>query len=99
MTGNGERECGIAKAHTIKIFWIGQPSMEVTQTHRNPLTHNGDGGRSTSIISGCENSMVYSNPLKYYESRGINDLGYTRVKGDTRYNDPKNQEIKERVSM
>nr|DAT91267.1 MAG TPA: hypothetical protein [Caudoviricetes sp.] len=24
--------------------------MQVTQTHRNSLTHNGDGGRSTTII-------------------------------------------------
>ena len=26
-------------------------------------------------------------------------LGYTRVKGNTRYNDPKNDEIRDRVSM
>jgi ribonucleoside-triphosphate reductase len=26
-------------------------------------------------------------------------LGFTRVHGETRYNDPKNDEIKDRVSM
>ncbi len=38
MTGNGERECGTAKAHTIKILGIGLSRMEVPQTQRNSLT-------------------------------------------------------------
>ena len=50
MTGNGERECGTAKAHTIKISRIRLPGMEVTQTHRNALTSKVDGGRSETII-------------------------------------------------
>ena len=50
MTGNGGRECGIAKAHTIKILGIGLSSMEVTQTQRNSLTNNNDGERSETII-------------------------------------------------
>lgn len=49
-TGNSKRECGIAKAHTIKILGIGLSSMEVTQTQRNSLTYNDDGGRSETII-------------------------------------------------
>ena len=42
--------------------------------------------------------IVYS-PFKYYESKGIKDLGFTRVHGETRYNKAKNAEIKDRVSM
>ena len=38
-------------------------------------------------------------PLKYYESKGIKDLGFTRVHGESRYNDAKNAEILDRVSM
>ena len=38
MTGNGGRECGTAKAHTIKILGIGLSRMEVPQTQRNSLT-------------------------------------------------------------
>ena len=38
-------------------------------------------------------------PFKYYESKGIKDLGFTRVHGDTRYNSAKNAEIEERRSM
>ena len=50
MTGNGERECGTAKAHTIKILGIGLSRMEVPQTQRNSLTDKDDGGRSETII-------------------------------------------------
>ena len=42
--------------------------------------------------------IVYSQ-FKYYESKGIKDLGFTRVHGETRYNKAKNAEIKDRVSM
>lgn len=38
-------------------------------------------------------------PLKYYESKGIKDLGFTRVHGETRYNPSKVAEIQERRSM
>jgi hypothetical protein len=37
VTGNGGRECGTAKAHTIRILGIGLSGMEVAQTHRNSL--------------------------------------------------------------
>ena len=38
-------------------------------------------------------------PDKYYESKGIKDLGYTRVKGKSRYNKAKMAEIADRKSM
>jgi len=38
-------------------------------------------------------------PLKYCESKGIKDLGFTRVHGETRYNEAKNAEILDRKSM
>lgn len=38
-------------------------------------------------------------PFKYYESKGIKDLGFTRVHGQTRYNESKVAEINDRVSM
>ena len=38
-------------------------------------------------------------PLKYYESKGNKDLGFTRVHGETRYNSAKVEEIKDRISM
>ncbi len=49
--------------------------MEVTQTQRNPLTDNADGGRSETIIL----HRLYSPnrllaELKYYESNGIKIL-------------------------
>ena len=43
--------------------------------------------------------VLHSLTRKYRESGGIKDLGYTRVHGKTRYNDAKNAEIKDRVSM
>lgn len=75
MTGNGERECGTAKAHTIKNFRIGKPSVEVTQTQRDSLTCYDDGGRSETITP----LRLYSpnrlfNRNKYYESNGIKIL-------------------------
>lgn len=79
--------------------------MEVTQTQRNPLTDNADGERSETIIL----HRLYSPnrllaELKYYESNGIKIywngyLGFTRVHGETRYNEAKNAEIADRKSM
>ena len=45
---------------------------------------------------------MYSSPsvsseLKYYESSGTNDLSFSKIKGDTRYNFGKQAEIRERV--
>lgn len=55
-TGNGKRECGTAKAHTIKILGIRLSNMEVIQTHRATLTCKDDGGRSETIS--LENCIV-----------------------------------------
>lgn len=73
--------------------------MQVTQTQRNTLTDKADGGRSESIISTHLLRLCTPLPIKYCESKGIKDLGYTKVKGKTRYNEAKNEEIKDRVSM
>lgn len=37
--------------------------------------------------------------LKYWETNGRIDLSYSRVKGDTRLNEAKMAELKDRVSM
>ena len=37
--------------------------------------------------------------LEDVKALGKKDLGYTRIHGKTRYNDAKNAEIKDRVSM
>ena len=66
--------------------------------HRNPLTGKADGRRSESIIA--TEKMVYSTPYKNTVKTGVlKDLGYTKVHGDTRYNNAKMAEIKDRVSM
>ena len=92
MIGNDERECGTAKAHTIKILWIGRPGMEVSQTQQNSLTGNADGGCSTTTMSirFILNCIVYS-PNKYRETEGIKDIG-TQF-----WNQGRTEEIKDRV--
>lgn len=44
------------------------------------------------------NCIVHS-PKKYRETEGIKDLSYSRVHGETRLNDGKMAEIKDRISM
>lgn len=106
VVGNDKRECGIAKAHTIRILGIGLSSMEVTQTQRNSLTDNADGGRSETIILHrlYSPNRLYETELKYCESNGIlrywnGYLSYSRVHGDTRLNEAKMDEIADRRSM
>lgn len=106
VVGNDKRERGTAKAHTIKILGIGLSSMEVTQTQRNSLPDNADGERSETIILYrlYSPNRLYSTELKYCESNGIlrywnGYLSYSRVKGDTRLNSAKMDEIADRRSM
>ena len=77
--------------------------MQVTQTHRSSLTHNGDGERSTTIIPIDNiqlfimkriiillNCIVYS-PHKYRETEGKKkDIG------SNFWNQGRTQEIKQR---
>ena len=66
--------------------------MEVPQTQRHSLT----GGRSETIT---QLRMYSPLPFKYCESKGIKDLGYSRIKGKTMYADHKLAEFKDRKSM
>ena len=70
--------------------------MEVPQTQRHSLTDNADGGRSETIT---QLRMYSPLPLKYCESKGTKDLGYSRVNGRTMYADHKLEEFKDRKSM
>lgn len=51
-----------------------------------------------SVSAELSHGIVYS-PLKYRETEGIKDLGYSKVKGRTMYADHKLEEFKERKSM
>ena len=66
--------------------------------HRNSLTDNADGGRSESIITTFL-GWCTPLPINTVKTGVLKDLGFTKVHGDTRYNEAKNAEIRERKSM